>query len=428
MGAPRVIVAGAGAAGLAAAARLCGRGLAVTLVEARDRLGGRIDTRQDLALGAPVECGAEFVHGRPERTLALARRARASLRVVPERRERRLGTRRVDAGAPFAKAQELLALGERDDEAVAALLRRLRARRRFGEAATALALELARGFYLADPGTASSLALARMTRALEEAGGDVTSRVDGGYARMLSPLVRALRRGEVRLSASIEEIRWRPGHVEVLARGATGGRLPAIRGERAIITLPLPALRARGVRFVPALPEKRRAAEALVMGPVLKAVLRFRRPLWSDEGARRLVFLHVPGAPVPVFWTLAPFRAPLLVGWAGGPDAARLSGKPQRTILRAALGSAARGLGRSPQALEEQLDGAVVVDWARDPFAGGGYAVFPVGSGWASAALARSVAGTLFFAGEATAGDAAGTVEGALRSGERAARELLESI
>jgi monoamine oxidase len=75
--------------------------------------------------------------------------------------------------------------------------------------------------------------------------------------------------------------------------------------------------------------------------------------------------------------------------------------------------------------LEDDLDGARVVDWTRDPLALGGYAVFPVGSAGAAAALSRSVAGTLFFAGEATAGGLAGTVEGALQSGERAARELL---
>ena len=138
-----------------------------------------------------------------------------------------------------------------------------------------------------------------------------------------------------------------------------------------------------------------------------------------------LSFLHVPGAPVPVFWTLAPLRAPALVGWAGGPDAARLSGRPEQVLLREALGSVAQGLRRPAAELEDALDGATVIDWTRDPFARGGYVVFPTGSAWAAGALARPVEGTLFFAGEATAGGLAGTVEGALASGERAAREAL---
>jgi monoamine oxidase len=425
--APRVIVVGAGAAGLAAVAALRRRGVTVTLVEARDRFGGRIDTRSDPVLGIPLERGAEFVHGRPERTLALARRARAAVRAVPDLHLRRRGARRVDGAPAFSEAQRLLTLGTRDDEAFTALLRRSHAARRSGDA-TAMAREFVRGFYLADPATASSLALARMTRALEEGGASVTSRVDGGYARVLGPLRSALGDTEVRLSTVVDEIRWQRGRVEVRARGAVGARLASITGARVVITLPLPMLRDGGVRIVPALREKRRAAAALSMGPIVKVLLRFRRAPWPGSGPGRLVFLHVPGAPVPVFWTLAPLDAPLLVGWAGGPDAARLAGRPERAILHAALRSAARGLGSTSAALEERLDGAVVVDWTRDRFAGGGYAVFPVHSAGASEALARSVEDTLFFAGEATAGDDAGTVEGALRSGERAAREVIATL
>jgi monoamine oxidase len=194
------------------------------------------------------------------------------------------------------------------------------------------------------------------------------------------------------------------------------------------VTLPVPMLRRGGVRFRPALREKERAAAALAMGPVVKVLLRFREAQWAETGPRALAFLHVHGAAFPVFWTLAPVRAPVLVGWSGGPDAERLAGLGEEEVVRAALRSAARGLGRPARALEEALDGARAVDWTQDPLARGGYAVFPVGSAGASAALARSVEGTLFFAGEATADASAGTVEGALTSGERAAREAARAL
>ncbi len=425
MARPRVIVVGGGAAGLAAAARLVRRA-DVVLVEARDRLGGRIDTRTDPALGIALEHGAEFVHGRPARTVALARRAGARVREVPDRHLRRSRGRAAEASRAFSEAQEILALGDRDDEPFAAVLRG--ARRRFSPPAVRLADDFVRGFYLADPRTASSRALAELTRALDEIGGDVTSRVDGGYRRVLAPLVAALRTGgaELRRSTFVEEIRWRPGAVEVRARGAAGARLAPLGADRAIVTIPPPLL--RDLRFRPALPEKRRAAAALPMGPLVKVLLRFRRPLWAESGARALAFLHVSGAALPVFWTLAPLAAPVLVGWAGGPDARALAGAREDGVVRVALRSAAEGLGRPTRELEEALDGAWVADWTRDPLAGGGYVVFPVGSDGADAALARPVAGTLFFAGEATAGGLAGTVEGALRSGERAAREALRSL
>ncbi len=423
----RVIVIGAGAAGLAAASALHRAGLRVTILEARDRLGGRVDTRTDPVLGVAVEHGAEFVHGRPERTLALARRARAAVHALPDRNQRRLGSRLVDAGRTLEEAEELLRQGTRDDEPFEAVVRRQRVAHRQRAAAT-MAAAFVRGFYLADPRRASSLALARMTRAMDEIGGDDLSRVEGGFRRVLEPLVRTVRRGgvDLRLSTVVDELRWRPGAVRVRARGPTGAILPSVEARAALVTVPVTLLHAGAIRFVPALPEKRRAAAALRTGGVVKVILRFRRAPWR-QGARGLVLLHVPGAAVPVFWTLAPVEAPVLVGWAGGPDAGRLAGLREPEVLRAALASAARGLGRTRRELEERLDGAAVIDWSRDPFARGGYAVFPVGSAGASAALARSVERTLFFAGEATAGPRAGTVEGALESGERAARELLEA-
>jgi monoamine oxidase len=426
----RVVVVGAGAAGLAAAARLARSGVAVTVLEARDRIGGRIDTRTDAALGLALEHGAEFVHGRPGETLALARRAGARVRTVPERHPQRRGGRLVDATATFAKAQELLEVGPRDDEPFAAALRRHAPGRSHGDAAL-MAEDFVRGFYLADPRTASSLALARMTRSIEETG-ETISRVEGGYARILEPLVRAIRAGggELRLSTAVRELRWRRGAVEARARGIAGGNLPPIAADRAVVTLPVSALRDGDVRFVPALAAKRKAAAALTMGPIVKVLLRFRRPPWLEAKSarlRRLSFLHVARAPVPVFWTLAPIEAPVLVGWAGGPDAERLAGRPEADVLRAAVRSAARGLSLEPGAIEDRLDGASVADWTRDPFARGGYAVFPAGSEGASEVLADSVDGTLFFAGEATAGARAGTVDGAVMTGERAARQVLAS-
>jgi monoamine oxidase len=69
-----------------------------------------------------------------------------------------------------------------------------------------------------------------------------------------------------------------------------------------------------------------------------------------------------------------------------------------------------------------------VIDWTRDPLARGGYAVFPAGSARAAESLGADVERTLFFAGEATAGGSAGTVDGAILSGERAAREVRDAL
>jgi monoamine oxidase len=421
-----VVVVGAGAAGLAAADALRRAGTDAVVLEARDRVGGRVDTVLDPTTGIALERGAEFVHGRPPRIRALARRAGVDVRAVPDHHVLARGGRLVRVDRELETAEELLSAGDGDDETFETAIARAGAPAR----TVALARELVRGFYLADPATASASALREMTEGLDETGGAAPHRVIGGYVRILAPLERRLAAsGALRLSSAVEEIRWRPASVEVRLRGPTGRRLAPVQAERVIVTVPVGVLRAGGLRFSPGLPPVARAASALEMGPIVKVLLRFRRPLWRDRGPRRLAFLHVPGAPVPVFWTLAPLAFPALVGWAGGPHAHALGGRSFRAVASAAVRSAARGLGRTSAAIEDALDAVTVVDWTADPWARGGYAAFPAGSARAVRELAQPVAGTIFFAGEATADPSgAGTVEGALATGERAAREVLASF
>jgi len=429
MARPTVLVLGAGAAGLAAARELRRAGLAPVVVEARARPGGRVDTRRDPMLGVPLERGAEFVHGRPPGVFALAREAGQRLREVPDGMLVFRGGRTGPAPRTIARSQELLA-GARGDESVAAVLARARRERRAGPEELALARSFTEGFYLADPRTASAAALARMDRALEGIEGDRSFRADGGWASVLAPLAAEAGRapGALRLGFTVTRIRWRPGRVVLEGRGPAGGPVAPLAGQRLVVTLPLGVLRAGAVRFSPAPAEAARAWARLEMGPVVKVLLRFRRPPWEERGRQPFSFLQLPGAPVPVFWTLAPHRAPVLVGWAGGPRALRLSRLGPAGALRAALRGLAPAFGLGTAALDDLLEAAEVVDWNEDPLARGGYAVFPSGAGGAAEALARPVADTLFFAGEATEPDFAGTVDGALRSGVRAARQVVESF
>lgn len=430
--APAVVVLGAGAAGLAAGRVLVRAGARVVVAEARQRWGGRVDTRRDPRLGVAIEGGAEFVHGRPPLVDRLAREGRVELReidgrvVALERGRLRLATR------AFGRAQRLLELGEGEGP-FTDVLARPDVRR-----APRLQRQLARGFvtgyYLADPRRQSRAALRAMSEAEAAIEADRAFRAVQGQAALLAPLAGAVeRRGELRLGTRVAEVLWRRGAVEVRARGPSGAPVRPIVADRLVCTLPAGLLAAGAVRFAPALPEKRRAAARLEMGRVVKVLLRFRRRFWAERGGATppwpdLALALAPGSSFQAFWTLQPLEAPLLVGWAGGPRAARLGGERPAAVVRAALAALARGFGRPRAALEDLLDGAEVVDWSDDPFAGGGYAVFPPGTTGVPAELARPVERTLFFAGEATVLGAAGTVHGAVESGERAAREVLASL
>jgi monoamine oxidase len=116
-------------------------------------------------------------------------------------------------------------------------------------------------------------------------------------------------------------------------------------------------------------------------------------------------------------------HAPLLTAWAGGPKAARLTGSSEERLLQHALATVHSVLGkkRDPVAW-------LVQDWQADPYARGGYSYAKVGGAGAREILQRSVDDTLYFAGEATDIEEAGTVGGALASGQRAAREILAAV
>jgi monoamine oxidase len=157
----------------------------------------------------------------------------------------------------------------------------------------------------------------------------------------------------------------------------------------------------------------------------VKLALRFDSAFWEARYPG-VGFFHSPGAAFPTFWTQLPLRAPFLVGWAGGPKADALSGRPPGKIVREALAGLEGLFGRGAR-VASRLQNAHVQDWRADPFARGAYSYVRVGGEGAREALAAPEGGRLYFAGEATDPGQAGTVAGALQSGQRAARELLQS-
>ena len=432
-----VIVVGAGAAGLAAAAELARHGRSVLLLEARDRVGGRIWTRREPGLAVPLELGAEFIHGQAAITRAVLTRAGAEILEAG-------GSRWALQRGRLRPANALLPRVLRAARASQALLRRDMSFDAFLErhlarvlpvAARRFARTLAEGFDAADTRRASARALVAEWSG-DTLGGAPQSRSAAGYDRLLTALLAEslaaadAARLRLQLETRVQRVRWSPGAVEV--GGCFLGAPFQAHARAALICLPLGVLQASpgaagAVRFVPPLREKRPALEGLESGPVVKMLLHFATPFWEEVHRgryRSASFFHLPQAAIPTFWTPAPASAPLLTAWAGGPRARRLARADPDAIARTAL----RGLQAvfGPRLdLVAQLESYHYHDWQRDPFARGAYSFVTVGGGGARALLARPLAGTLFFAGEATDTDEAGTVTGALRSGLRAATEIV---
>ena len=399
-----VVVIGAGIAGLACARQLHDAGAAVVVVEARDRIGGRVRTHT-FGDGDRVELGAMFVHGERasivgviedaglgfERTREPAGRAETVL--VPGGRSVRTDVA-VDRTA-FWAMERLVADLDAPDVLVPDALRAAG----WSEARIRGATEFFEQIWCADPDRLSAQGVARVERSWTS--GQTNLVVAGGYSRLADHLADGL---DVELNHPVSDVRWSEGRTTV----ETGGRR-AFEATAVVVTVPPPLVASGQLRFDPELPVQKQAAVAAIpIGALHRAAVRLQHP------APMGVFAFVDGGG----WWTAREGSHVLTGWTGGPRAARLSGKPVRELI-APLTEAVSWM------TDDLVEDAVVADWTVDPYSLGGYSYPAVGALDAPDVWAAPVGQTIFFAGEATCGDVhPATVHGAYDSGVRAAGEV----
>jgi monoamine oxidase len=404
----RIVVIGAGMAGLAAARRLVDAGRDVTVLEARDRIGGRIWT--DTSLGVPIDLGAAWIHGTEDNPLVEladqvgARRVETDfdkpvllrdggevsaedVQTTLKRWQEIAGelvTRGGDAGADESVATGLAQVADLDDPLIQ----------------WCVASEIV-GEYAADP---DELSLKWYGNEGEFGGPDVL--LPGGYQQLAQHLARGL---TIRLGTEVSRVTYDDSGVRLeTAQGA-------VDADRAIVTVPLGVLKAGAIAFDPPLPEEKRGAiERLGFGLLDKVVLKFDRPFWPDTDVIGLVGGDQPVSLLINGETFA--AAPLLIGLLGGRDARQreaFSDQDAAAKVAAAL--------KAPNP-----SGALVTRWAADPYARGSYSFIAVGSSPDDMrTLSEPVARRLAFAGEATNPEFFGTVHGAYLSGVREAERIL---
>lgn len=436
-----IIIIGAGVAGLAAARTLARAGREVRVLEARERIGGRILTARDEALRLPIELGAEFLHGEAKEAAELAREAGLLVCDVRGDRWRVEGSRLTNLENFWHEVETVMGKlkADRDpDRSFQDFLdtgpggpKLARARQ--------TAREYVAGFHAADPALISERSLAE-GGAPEEPSEERLARVLDGYDGLPGYLATDVAQS-IELGVVVRAIRWRRGRVTVVAANRASGREREYSGTAAVVSVPLGVLVAEDgegrIEFDPEPRMHLSAARKLTMGDARRVILAFEEPIWESVAKRRLPkdaelgamsFLHGGDAHFPVWWTMMPVRAPVIVGWAGGARAWSMSGLSDGEVVYRAVASLARYLGMTKQRVAGAVTSAWTYDWGADPFARGAYSYAMVGGSTAAKTLARAEQDTLFFAGEATDGEGPnGTVHGAIASGERAAKQILRA-
>lgn len=407
----RVAVVGAGIAGLAAAAELRAAGFDVVVLEARERIGGRIWTAT--IGGLPVDLGASWIHGVDGNPIA-AIAADNGIRTLPtdygnvhfHDAARAHGSRDhiVEGFWAFARQRPRDSLGGLYERYASASDLAGEDRRYLAHVLNTV-IEHEFGADIGD------LSLASIGGGEDWPGADAL--FPDGYGQIAEVLAAGL---DIRTGQAVTRIDHRGPGVVLATRD--GGRLEA---ACVVVTVPLGVLKRGAVAFVPELPPAtRRAVDGLGMGVLNKTCLLFDEVFWPPEvelighlGAR-------PGR-----WaeslSLYPYtRQPILMMFNAGAFGARVEAMSDAEIVREALAALADMYGTVPRPLD-----AVVTRWRSDPWSYGSYSYVPAGSSWAHhAELARRVGNRVFFAGEATHQDYPATVHGAYLSGIRAAGQI----
>jgi len=416
----QAIVIGAGVAGLSAARELAAAGRDVLVLEARDRIGGRIRTI-DLA-GAIVDLGASWLHGPHQNPLtaflaeegigwrrdgAIGHRQRVALdgQWVMQHEASSVAT----ALHEWDPAESIEALGPGIDDLGAAFDWYVH-NRCLDERTAGITREALRRFigYAVTGNAPEDISLHGFADYVEHGGGNAV--LEGGYRALVDRLADGL---DIRLGSPVTRVEHARQGVKVQTGDAE------ITVDLAILTVPLGVLQAGTIEVDPALPDGAAAAlDRLRMSALEKVVMRFDRPVWTD-GMQTLLTLDT-GHPFSVFHDMTPhtgapmlvaFFNPAITGEARSPD-----GWADRAleVLRT----------HCPDVSEPVT--TVTTEWSGDPWSRGAYSYIPVGASAADMdALAAPISSSLVIAGEHTVAAYSGTVHGAFVSGRRAAARML---
>ncbi|HMG67512.1 MAG TPA: NAD(P)/FAD-dependent oxidoreductase [Chitinophagaceae bacterium] len=415
-----IIIAGGGAAGLMAAKELSGQGYPVIILEASDRLGGRIHTVRNSSFKQPIEKGVEFIHGNLPLTIQILKEAGIGyspakgnmIRVINDEWKNQddftLGWEEI-----MRRMNEV-----REDITMDEFLKEYFSDEKY-EGLRRSVIRFSEGFDAADTRRASLLALREEW--MSEEGEQY--RIHSGYDQLVNYLEKkCLESGcVIHTSSAVVEIKWQRDAISV-----TTSEGSIFYGEKIIIAVPLGQLQKKEtIIFEPEINSYLEAAKNIGYGSVVKIMLEFKEAFWEEK--KKNIGFILSNEVIPTWWTQSPSSYPLLTGWAGGPQAWSIEKNDDETILDLALQSLSNIFKKSVLALRGILTASLVANWSKDPYSNGAYSYSLPGYAEIQKRFNTPIEDTIFFAGEAFyEGASPGTVEAALVSGKNAAGKIMK--
>jgi monoamine oxidase len=417
-----IIIVGAGICGLYAGRFLSKNGYKITIVEARDRIGGRINTLH-APFAAPTEAGAEFIHGDLPLSISLVKEAELKTNImsgnIHQIKNGSIHRDQYDDGDWDSMTAALQKL-EHDMPIADFLMQQFPYEKH--QSLHDSVLKFVEGYDAADTKLVSSFAL---RDEWSESDDDKQYRLPEGYGKAIHYLYQELitHQAEIHLAEPVKSVTWKSNSVFV-----TTEKGKVIEGDKILITVPISILQNNGIAFTPSLPVYTTAAKNIGYGGVIKFLFEFKEPIWETKNSRMLknAKFIFSDAPIPTWWSQLPDKRSLLTGWLAGPKTLEKSFS-QEELFNKAITSLAYITSLPEKIVEQEISAWHIADWVSDPHSQGAYAYATTRTIDARKTLMTPIENTVYFAGEALyAGPAMGTVEAALTTGQEVARKMMQ--